>query len=164
MNKDYHKWRVSAVKFYQFIAEQTNVLHLPHYSDKEFISEKFDQTTNQAIDRCTYACSEVVQLHDNDEVLAREYTRTTLYNRMPRSGENRCKKWLKGYYKWLREREEPLKLDIPEIPIPKISIPDLSGDIKKSALVTGLVVMGFIALLVYLMFRGGAGRDLTVVT
>ena len=36
--------------------------------------------------------------------------------------------------------------------------------IKTGAQVTGLVVMGFVALLVYLMFRGGAGRDLTVVT
>ena len=66
----------------------------------------------------------------------------------------------------LEEAEEAVKVPIPDTSnLPKIPWPDFDpGGIKKSAQVTGLVVMGFVALVVYLMFRGGAGRDLTVVT
>lgn len=81
--------------------------------------------------------------------------------------EEKCAEFLKRYIAWLGAKIEPHTEipDIPNIPIPKINLPDvpnIGGDIKKSAQVTGLVVMGFIALLVYLMFRGGAGSNVSV--
>ena len=62
----------------------------------------------------------------------------------------------------LEEAEEAVKVPIPDvsnIKIPKIPLPDIGGDIKKSAQVTGLVVMGFVALLVYLTFVRGRGAS-----
>lgn len=148
MNLSYHEWRVSAIKFYQFIAEQTNVLHLPVYSDEEFISESFDETTNRTIDRSSVACKLVIELHDRDGVSARAYTRTTENKRMPRSGENRCKIWLKGYFIWLREQEEPITM--PALPLPKLpplKIPDVSMGAKLIGmfilLVLVLVALGY---------------------
>lgn len=87
-----------------------------------------------------------------------------------------CAAWLKGYYKWLADRaldelpsveempETPKLPKMPEMPsLPSLKLPgaDIAKDIKKGVQVTGLVVMGFIALIVYLMFV--RGRGVTVV-
>lgn len=80
--------------------------------------------------------------------------------------EEKCAEFLKRYITWLGGKIEHYTEipDVPNIPAPKIRLPDISmpdigGDIKRSAQVTGLVVMGFVALLVYLMFVRGRGAS-----
>ena len=78
--------------------------------------------------------------------------------------EEKCAEFLKRYIAWLGAKVEPYTEipdvpDIPDINLPDISMPNIGGDIKRSAQVTGLVVMGFVALLVYLMFVRGRGAS-----
>ena len=164
MNVSFHNWRAGALRFYQFIAEQSNVLNLPIYSDEEFIDAEFDKTTNRAIDRSSAACIAVINIYGETPVTAREYTRTIPGGRMPRSGNNRCKKWLKGYYSWLKNQYEPIVIPVPVLP----KLPELAGlpggaDIKRSFQVTALVVIGVVLLIVYMM-TGKGKKGVTVVT
>ena len=88
--------------------------------------------------------------------------------------KEKCAIWLKGYYQWLSDiliseseeiKAEPI-IDLPDITLPvmpKLPLSGVGSDIKKSLQVTGMVVMLFVALIVYLMFvRGGAGREVRV--
>lgn len=94
-----------------------------------------------------------------------------------RNEEMVCATWLKNYYKWLVDRvldELPsvedlpdVIPDIPQIPgVPSIpSFPDMpdAGDVKRSLQVTGLVIIGVILIIVY-MLTGRGKKGVTVVT
>lgn len=76
-----------------------------------------------------------------------------------------CAAWLKGYYKWLADRvldELPSVEEMPETPkmpkmpsMPKIpSVLDVGG-VKKSMQVTGIVLIAFILVIVYMLTGKG---------
>lgn len=83
---------------------------------------------------------------------------------------NECKRFLTDYLYWMDSKiEKPIDFSDIKLPdmklptMPKLPLSSVGSDIKESLQVTGMVVMLFVVLIVYLMFvKGGAGREVKV--
>jgi hypothetical protein len=156
------EWRARNLKYYKLITRWMPI----KMTSEEFIDNRYSATTKNIakISGSCRAAREVLSGYNEKEDIYRylKEHHSSIGTDIYHNDGGRCTAFLVGYYDWLANEYK----DLPEIPLPDngLPLPDIGGDIKKSAQVTGLVVMGFVALLVYLMFRGGAGRDLTVVT
>ena len=114
-------------------------------------------------------CEEVKRIVNKSGEQARKYQRLTrgTSRYIPTSGDERCRKWLKGYYEWtaeLFERESEKIEGVALIDVPKIDIPSMpSMPSMPSFSVSGttktiiMLIVGFIMLIMLLAAMGYSG-------
>ena len=155
------EWRARNLKYYKLIFRWMPI----KMTSEEFIDNQYSATTKNIAKICgsCRAAREVLSGYNEKEDIYRylKEHHSSIGTDIYHNDSRRCTAFLVGYYDWLANEYKDLP-KMPEMPLPVKLLPDIGGDIKKSAQVTGLVVMGFVALVIYLMFRGGAGSNVTV--
>lgn len=116
-----------------------------------------------------FACEETVMLYIGEV----HGGHSSIGTNIAQNNETGCKNFLRGYYNWLSHKfyveaktmkpEMPSVPDIPSLPPLKMPGTGIAKDIKRSAQVTGIVLIGFILLIVY-MLTGRGKKGVTVVT
>lgn len=145
-------------------------LVMPGQMPDELVQTIHIKTIEKEIENTTKPCVLVSEMYNDSPATARLYTKTTRSGRIPSSGENRCRIWLKGYYEFLKGEVyiAPVVVlpDIPKLPdLPDFSLPDMpdTSGWKRSLQVTALVVIAVVLVIVYMM-TGKGKKGVTVVT
>ena len=110
------------------------------------------------------SCKTVLELMKDDyPVPIRDFFTETGKRYAMTNNDAECKRFLVDYLNWLTQGiRKPEVIALPSMP----DFPSLDGGVggvKRSLQVTGVVLMAFVALVIYIMFvRGGAGREVHV--
>ena len=151
------EWRARNLKYYKLIARWMPINMTP----EEFIDNQYSATTKNIakISGSCQAARSVLKGYNEKEDIYRylKEHHSSIGTDICHNDSRRCTAFLVGYYDWLADEYKELP-EIPKIETPGIKMPDVGG-LKHSAQVTSIVVMGFVALLIYLMFVRGRGAS-----
>ena len=137
----------------------------PCQMSPEMIDTIFVKKTVNTINKSNRkSCDAVLELMKDDyPVPIRDFFKETGKRYAMTNNDAECKRFLIDYLNWLTQGiRTPEVIHLPSAP----NFPSLDegfGDVKQSLQVTGVVLMAFVALLIYIMFaKGGAGREVHV--